>query len=212
MQLSRQRLLDVRVLAWASVVCLALLGVRAGLRGPEHYRFLVWNLVLAWVPLALALLLDRVRRRRGSGPAMLGLGAVWLVFVPNAPYIVTDVVHLEPGSRTLPVDVVAIAAFAAVGLLLGVRALLLVHTAVAERFGERLGHLFVAGTVCLTLVGIWLGRARRFNSWDALSAPHTVFDDALRRLDDPFRYGEPLLVSLAATALWLAAYALLAWR
>src|SRR4051794_38963998 len=94
----RQRLLDPRLLAWASVACLALLGVRAGLRGGEHYHFLAWNLALAWVPLALAVVIDRVHRRRGLRVLLVALGTAWLVFVPNAPYIVTDVVHLQPGS------------------------------------------------------------------------------------------------------------------
>src|SRR4051794_12309899 len=115
----RQRLLDPRLLAWASVACIALLGVRAQMRGHEHYRFLVWNLGLAWVPLALALGIDRLRRHGGHAVPALALGAVWLVFVPNAPYIVTDVVHLEAGSRTLPVDALVIGAFSAVGVLLG---------------------------------------------------------------------------------------------
>ena len=56
-------------------------------------KFLVWNLVLAWMPMVFAVAFDLVERRLWLLP--LGLG--WLAFLPNAPYLVTDLVHLGEG-------------------------------------------------------------------------------------------------------------------
>ncbi|UQE76924.1 DUF1361 domain-containing protein [Gordonia sp. PP30] len=56
-------------------------------------RFLIWNLFLAWIPLAFALAFAVVRRRIW----LLPLGLLWLAFLPNAPYLITDLVHLREG-------------------------------------------------------------------------------------------------------------------
>ena len=53
-------------------------------------RFFVWNLTLACIPVLFAAGFVAVRRRIWLIP--LGLG--WLAFLPNAPYLVTDLVHL----------------------------------------------------------------------------------------------------------------------
>ncbi|MDQ1384469.1 MAG: hypothetical protein QOG65_1848 [Actinomycetota bacterium] len=63
----------------------------AFLYGPVH-GFMLWNLFLAAVPAVLALALFPTSARRGVA-WWLGFGA-WVLFLPNAPYLLTDVVHM----------------------------------------------------------------------------------------------------------------------
>src|SRR5439155_7626118 len=85
-----ERLFVLTGLALASALCLSLEFVREVHYAAVDYRFLVWNLVLAWIPLTLALLVyDRYRHGTPlarTAPAL----ALWLLFLPNAPYILTD--------------------------------------------------------------------------------------------------------------------------
>src|SRR5262245_66375689 len=84
------------VLALASGFCGALALARMGLTGRAALLFLGWNLILAWVPLLVSLAIVRRHApgRQSSRLGSLGLGAVWLAFFPNAPYLVTDLIHL----------------------------------------------------------------------------------------------------------------------
>ena len=70
--------------------------------GSGDLDYLVWNLALAWVPLVAALALDDVRSTPLS--LQLPLLALWLAFFPNAPYLVTDLIHIDPSDRTAIVD------------------------------------------------------------------------------------------------------------
>ncbi|HEX6032281.1 MAG TPA: DUF1361 domain-containing protein, partial [Tepidiformaceae bacterium] len=82
-----------------SAVAVALLVVRVRMTGDPHFAFLVWNLFLAWVPMALAVLLFAAHR--GGAPSLF-LAApfgLWLLFLPNAPYLLTDFIHLAPDTR-----------------------------------------------------------------------------------------------------------------
>src|SRR4051812_34793849 len=91
--------LPVAALLGASAWCVLLVVARRELYGPGGFRYLVWNLWLAWVPLLVALLLYAAYRRRHTLAELLALGAAWLVFLPNAPYMLTDFVHLGERHR-----------------------------------------------------------------------------------------------------------------
>src|SRR3954469_12916001 len=88
-------------LALASAGCIALELVRERHFGATDFRFLLWNLFLAWIPFALALVVYDRYRRGASFMRLLPALTLWLLFLPNAPYIVTDFVHLSAG-RTPP--------------------------------------------------------------------------------------------------------------
>ena len=135
-----ERLLVLMGLGLASALCVALELFRELHFGALGFRFLVWNLILAWIPLLLALFVYD-RYRRGSPLARLAPAlALWLLFLPNAPYIVTDFVHLSAASRTpLWLDGVVVSAFAWTGLLLGFVSLYLLHAVTRHRFGGRIG-------------------------------------------------------------------------
>ena len=93
---------------------------------PLYYptRFLVWNLILAWIPVFFAVWFATVGRRIWLVP--LGLG--WLAFLPNAPYLVTDLIHLGEGVE-LWRHVLQYGFAAWTGILLGVVSMRLVHDA-----------------------------------------------------------------------------------
>src|SRR5579862_8400398 len=165
-------LLLIGALFAASAWCCALLLVRVHLYGDDPYRGMVWNLFLAWIPFGLALLLWTAYRARRSTLELVAIGAAWLLFLPNAPYMLTDFVHLGYYHRLY--DSLAIASFAFTGLALGFTSLLVVQLVVTRAVGA-LGGWAVAGiALFLSSVGVYLGRVQRLNSWDVLSRPHLL--------------------------------------
>jgi uncharacterized membrane protein len=139
------------------------------------YFHLTWNLFLAWLPLAFAFCAVRFRasQRRCLICAML-----WLLFIPNSPYLVTDLIHLHPRS---PVpfwfDIVLVQSFVLTGLLLGFLSLYLMHQLVTRRYGWRKGWLFMFLVLGMTALGVYLGRFERWNSWDLFINPIALFAD-----------------------------------
>lgn len=134
--LSRQRLTAVFWLAAASCLCVGILAARMVYMQNTIYRFMLWNLFLAWIPLVCALAAERMR----SAPAMLICGVAWLVFLPNAPYMLTDLAHLSNhNSNWLWYDLIMLLSFALTGMLLGYVSLYAMQKLVARRFGHVIG-------------------------------------------------------------------------
>src|SRR5262245_11203485 len=137
---ARWALLGALVLA--SAMSTALVAARVLHTGRLTYTFLVYNLALAWIPLAFAAAAERFDRWRSrAGAALTALcAAAWLVFFPNAPYIMTDLMHLRVrDNQLLWLDLIALQAFAWTGLALGFVSLMLVQRMVARRAGRALG-------------------------------------------------------------------------
>lgn len=159
-------------LAVASAVCVGLVLLREVKYQAYDFRFLIWNLVLAWIPLLLALL---VYDRYGRGTPLarlLPVILVWLLFLPNAPYILTDFIHLS-AARGVPLwfDGATLSAFAWTGLLLGFASLYLVHVVARHRFGSLAAWCCVPSVLGLVSAGVCLGRFLRWNSWDLITSP-----------------------------------------
>jgi len=194
-------------LAVATSVCVALVVVRVVRTGTTDYAFLVWNLVLAWVPFMLAVGLWG-GYHRGASRWLLGtLGVTWLLFLPNAPYIVTDFVHLDRGAPVpMWFDSLAIGAAAATGLLLGFASVYLIEAVLDRSLGRRVMWPFTLGVLGLASVGIYLGRFQRLNSWDALRHPHLLLDMARERMAHPLSNHTLLLVTVLFTLALTLAY------
>lgn len=196
--------LPVAALFVASIWCVLLLAARRHAYGPTGSRYLVWNLGLAWLPLVFALLLYVAFRRRHTKAELLALGAAWLVFLPNAPYMVTDFVHL--GDRHRLVDTMILSSFAFTALALGFASLLLVQIVVTRKMGAPLGWFVALGALFLASVGVYLGRVHRFNSWDVITRPRLVVWTMSQALDDPFAHTHTLFFIAAGGAFLVLAY------
>jgi uncharacterized membrane protein len=210
MSSSRRRLATILGLFAASLFCIALVLVRNVHSGDVNFRYLIWNLFLAWIPFVLAIFVyDRWRRRR-RGVLLVVLGVLWLLFFPNAPYIATDFVHLEqdPGAPYW-YDAVMIAAFAWMGVLLGFASLYLMQTVVRQWRGAVAGWIFAFTAIGLGSLGIYLGRFLRLNSWDAVDHPSVLPRILHAVARDPFRYQEAIAVTVLFTVALSVAYFLL---
>jgi uncharacterized membrane protein len=201
----------VLALAVASSGCVGLVAGRVALSREPGYSFLIWNLTLAWIPLLLALAVWLGYRARWPKPFLAAAGAFWLLFLPNAPYIVTDYVHLWFGHGGAPAwfDAMAITAYAATGLLLGFASLYLMQAVVHCVLGERLTWALVVSTLALSSIGIYLGRYQRMNSWDAIHDPLRIPSMIRARLADPLGNEALLVMTLGFTVLLTALYLLL---
>lgn len=212
-----ERLLVLAALGAASVLCVALELLREARFGAHGFHFLLWNLFLAWVPLLFALVVYD-RYRRGVRLVRLAPGlALWLVFLPNAPYIFTDFIHLSAAPQTpLWFDGAVLSAFAWTGVLLGFVSVYLVHAVVRHRFGLRAGWAGAFGALALTSAGVYLGRFLRWNSWDMLVRPGRRLAEVAPRLTDPAaltRAGAAtLLLTMLLAATYVVFYALIGLR
>jgi len=191
----------------SSALAILLLAARIGWTREPGYAFLVWNLFLAWVPLVCAVALRAAHVRRVRSVALLPVFALWLAFLPNAPYLVTDFVHLRyRDGAPLWFDAVMLASYAWSGVGLGVASLRICSEVVRERRGPWTAAIFVGASGLFTGFGIYLGRFVRLNTWDLLTRPLTVMTQALSPLIHPFTHPRAWVVTLTFALFFLAAY------
>ncbi len=152
------------------------------------YFNLVWNLVLAWVPYAISFLLAALEKLTPrTWWLWLPLWGIWLIFFPNAPYIVTDFLHLAP-REVIPLwyDILLLASFSWTGIFLAIASLQTMQAIVKTHFGGLLSWGFAATALGLSALGMYLGRFERWNSWDLFFQPRSILADVLSRLANPF--------------------------
>lgn len=175
---------DLRVplftLAVASGLGVTLVATRAALTWRAQHLFLVWNLFLAWIPVALALWLEeRDQRGLARGWRLWLTTFAWLMFFPNAPYILTDLKHLKFfTARGWWTDLIILLLFAFTGLVLAFLSLHRMHALVARRRGWMAGWMFVIGVAFLSGFGVYLGRFERWNSWNVITQPLAMAADS----------------------------------
>ena len=204
---SDRRLAVLAVLALLSAVVVGLVAFRVAYTHTADNANLVWNLFLAWIPVGFALLLyDRHVRRAGLA-TVAGLGLLWLLFFPNAPYIVTDFKYLAGSTgREFWFDGALIGTAATTGLLLGFVSLYLLQAIVRRGVGARCGWLFVFAALGLGSFGIYLGRVLRWNSWDIFVRPGSRASELAHAFVDPLAHPRPIGITLLLTSFLVAGY------
>ncbi|HTP01794.1 MAG TPA: DUF1361 domain-containing protein [Anaerolineales bacterium] len=176
------------LLSIASFVCVMLVAARILYSGNGQYINLVWNLFLAWIPFVLAYLAYMLSwQGRRMYFVIAAFAALWLIFFPNAPYILTDLQHLGQGRANVPVwyDVAVLIWFSWTGMLLGIVSLNLMQDIIRRQIGRRAGWAFVLIVSVFTGIGIYLGRFIRLNSWDLLRQPGLLATSLPDWIEDP---------------------------
>lgn len=185
---NKYRLTMFALLAGASIVSVAIWRVRADYSNSFNYGFLIWNLFLAWIPFIIAYLTYTATLARRWVYVIVPVSAFfWLIFFPNAPYILTDFQHLADTWRDAPVwyDVMLLIWFSFTGLLLGMVSLFLMQEVIRREFGRWVGWGFVAAVAALSSVGVYVGRFLRWNSWDIFNNPKGLALYTIQSAQDP---------------------------
>jgi len=162
---NRVFLLNLLACLW----CCILLNVRMHLAGHSYYAFMLWNLFLAAIPLGLSLGLRQINRLVLAVPLL----AVWLLFFPNAPYVLTDLMHLNEHNAHVPkwLDLLMLLSFALVALWFGFQSLHMVQLWFTRKYSHATAWCVSVGSLALSGFGIYLGRFDRWNSWDLVHRP-----------------------------------------
>lgn len=165
------------------------------------YGFLIWNLILAAVPMIVTNWL--IENPKTSQTKMLFLlSAIWLLFLPNAPYIITDFLHFKT-ARGMPdwFDLLLLMSFSWSGMTIGFLSMSDMHQIWETRFNTKTGWIFISCCCLLSGFGMYLGRFLRYNSWDIISNPFELFTDIplllceLRTIGFSLGYGIFLLLT-----------------
>jgi uncharacterized membrane protein len=183
------------------------------LRGSTWLSFLVWNLFLAWLPLVVVTLLaGYLRSKSWRSRTALFLTAVWLIFLPNSFYIISDLVHVGAAVQTsLLFDAVLLFSFSFTGLMLGVASLYAMHRLLLTRRKPLEAWGIISGVVLLCSFAIYLGRYLRWNSWDIIFSPLGLLFDVSERLTSPARHEQTFGTTILFFGLIMVIYAA-AWQ
>lgn len=181
-----QPLLMVFLLSAFSMVILVGMIVKTG---NLNYYYLAWNLFLAWMPLFFAYLLYH-RLHFPTTPVkkwkFWSMTFFWLIFFPNAPYLITDLIHIN--NRHNPAtwgDAFMLFSFALSGLATGINSLFVMHLNFRKILSGKLTNGLIASSILLSSFGIYLGRVQRWNSWDIFVRPQELITDILIQLQNP---------------------------
>jgi len=158
----------------ACAVCIALVAARVAYSDSNRHTGLIWNLFLAWIPFILAYIAHSISWRRIWVFLVIPILAfLWLIFFPNAPYMLTDLQDLARTAYDAPLwyDVIIVVWCSWTGMLLGIISLYLMQNIVVRNFGKFTGWAFICIIFPLSSFGIYIGRFVRLNSWDILQKP-----------------------------------------
>lgn len=167
---------------------LSLVVVRVLTTRELSFIFLMWNLLLAIIPYLISEFL--LRMKRGESRLLKGIFlAVCIGFLPNAPYMLTDLFHLRHHQGSLLwFDSLLIVSFAWNGLLFFFHTMLNIDRLLLRSLGPWLAGLIKLALIFMCSFGIYIGRFLRFNSWDVVSNPFVLFTEIIQRISHPVQH------------------------
>ncbi len=201
----------ILALGISSLVSLGLFSYGAWRHHGLAAAYLSWNLFLAWLPLIFALrLMSVLKRKLWSSWEALAMSLLWVAFLPNSFYLISDLIHLQELPRAdVLYDAVMFASFVFTGVMLGFSSLYLVHWRLRRRLPAWQAAAWVGATLLLCSVAVYMGRDLRWNTWDILVNPAGLLFDVSDRLQHIASYPHMLLVVSAFFVLLASLYNML---
>lgn len=202
--MSRHEIRFLECIAIISGVACFMIAITMIINHSVEFWYLPWNLFLAWVPLALSVALVKLPLSRWA--KLLAL-AVWLAFLPNTFYIITDIIHITDRTRFSQLyDIAMLMTTIAAGYLAGILSLKLIDHRYIRRFSQLKRRLTLGTIALLSGIAIYIGRELRWNSWDLLVNPGGVIHDVARIISMPRPFAEAILGILASTMIIALSY------
>lgn len=165
------------LLAFLSLILILL---RVKITHDIYLLFLLWNLALAYIPYMLS---SKIKSTLPGTFSFYILLFGWLLFLPNSFYLLTDFVHLHHStSLQYLFDAVILTCFTVAGFYAGIVSMLQIHALLEMKFSQKICDYLIIILCFLISFGIYLGRILRFNSWDILSNPVTLFWNIFKSL------------------------------
>lgn len=187
------------------VLCMIL--ARVFYSGSYVYLFLLWNIFLGWIPFQVSIL---VARQRSFNWYSILLFACWLVFFPNALYIVTDLMHLgEKNNVPLWYDVILLFASASTGLVMAFISLHKIESFLKNNLKIKIVNTIIFFSLLLGSFGVYLGRFLRWNSWDIICNPFELISEITKLLVFPKEYTGAWAATFVFAAFFFALYLLI---
>lgn len=163
-----------------------LIGCRIFFSGSLLFVFLLWNIFLAWIPLKTSQYLVRSEHGKWKQGFLFGL---WLLFFPNALYIITDLIHLELESSVPKwYDAILLFSSSVLGLMMAFISLNRVEHYLGKKLGSKWRPWLVGLFIFVGSFGVYLGRFLRWNSWDILRNPGGLMENIMQRVIFPWEH------------------------
>ena len=184
----------------AMALSIVLLMIRMKLTHSFFYIFLVWNLFLAFIPFVLSLYLTNQSKLNTF--KLLLLSGIWLLFLPNAPYMITDLIHLRL-SETYMVwfDILVVVSFALCSMMCYLYSIRYMKSILSEHFNPKCVKLFFSVLPFAIAFGVYLGRFMRYNSWDLVHMPFKILLDFIECFISPIDHFDFWLFSTGFASL-----------
>lgn len=164
----------------------------------SYFVYLIWNIFLAFLPFFISSLLLLYKSSGNTNHIIFVVGLFfWLILFPNAPYVVTDIIHLGE-NMIVPIwfDIILLFSSAWVGLYLGIQSLYHIEQLFLSWYGKRKTNILVLVLIFLSSFGIYLGRFLRWNSWDIIAKPDILFKDIFNIISHPLIYPEAYITTI----------------
>ncbi|MDQ0724866.1 putative membrane protein [Paenibacillus sp. W4I10] len=202
---------DPRLIVTLFVATCCCLGVVMYFRAQTDtnmYRFLSWDMFLAWVPFIISSCIRYIFHKKVTTTSVICMWlmcAVWLFFLPNAAYLFTEILHSfryfdAQGEVRFWVNIdfwyglTLTFAVAIIGLLLSTCSIIQIHGMLNQLINKYISMMVVGVILLLSSIGVYIGRFNRWNSWDILSRPWKIFVD----LVNDFNAANSIMVEFVA--------------
>lgn len=196
-----------------NTVSVLLFGLRLVGADSDRYWFMLWNLTLAWVaPIIAWMLAKRLQISRWRHWKNVLLTVLWLGFLPNSFYMVSDLIHVhQTGEVSVIFDAVLFTSFIFNGFIAGFIGMMLLHRELIRRIGVGRRIFVIVSIFTICGYAIYLGRVLRWNTWDALVHPYGLLFDVSDNILHPLDHPQSFVVTLSF-GLLISSFYFLAWE
>jgi len=202
----KQHLSFNRLLVATFIFICVLIGCRIFYTKSMHHVFLIWNIFLAWIPYATSNYF-RVYEKKQKWKQLF-LFSSWLLFFPNALYIITDLIHLqESGDAPVWFDAILLFTCSFIGLLMAFKSLYNVERWLTKKMSLKKLNFIIPLIIFISSFGVDLGRFGRWNSWDVIHNPIALTEDILECFIFPQDHFRTWVVTIILSILFYLIYA-----